>query len=65
MRSVRNRSEEWVNLLNFSRKPIMRNSVLEWFRHRRYLVIQADSWVMVLRRLYDLVHLGGREGSKI
>jgi len=28
----------------------MRNSVLEGFRHRRLVGIQADIWVMVLRK---------------
>ena len=31
----------------------MRNFVLEGFRHRRLVVIQADIWVMVLRILFS------------
>ena len=41
----------------------MRNSVLELFRHRRLVVIQAD--ILVMCYVYDLVHLGGSEGRKI
>ena len=49
-------------MLNCSRSPIMRNSVLHGFRHRRLVSSRLISglWCYV----YNLVHLGGSEGER-